>query len=100
MGSLLLASQTDGICCVLLGDALPTLLADLQRRFPQARLPPGDERCQQRQPDAVRARGEGQSALPRAETIVPGFTAHPDGYFSCAAAQRPRAACQATGGLL
>ena len=48
LGSLLLASQADGICCVLLGDALPTLLADLQRRFPQARLQPGDERCQQR----------------------------------------------------
>ncbi len=38
LGVLLLAMSAQGICCVLLGDALPPLLADLQRRFPAARL--------------------------------------------------------------
>jgi len=42
LGSILVACSDRGICAILLGDDAETLLIDLQRRFPQARLHPGD----------------------------------------------------------
>lgn len=44
LGSILVACSDRGICAILLGDEAETLLVDLQRRFPRARLHPGDAR--------------------------------------------------------
>jgi AraC family transcriptional regulator of adaptative response/methylated-DNA-[protein]-cysteine methyltransferase len=42
MGMILVARSTRGICAILMGDTEETLLVDLQQRFPQALLVPGD----------------------------------------------------------
>lgn len=42
LGMVLVARSPRGICAILMGDAKETLLDDLQQRFPQASLVPGD----------------------------------------------------------
>ncbi len=42
LGSILVAATGRGLCAILLGDDPDALLRDLQRRFPKARLEPGD----------------------------------------------------------
>ncbi len=44
LGAILVACSDRGVCAILLGDDAEALLIDLQRRFPRARLHPGDAR--------------------------------------------------------
>lgn len=42
LGAILVAASERGVCAILLGDDPSQLAADLERRFPRARLTPGD----------------------------------------------------------
>ncbi|ODS00458.1 hypothetical protein AUC69_00935 [Methyloceanibacter superfactus] len=43
LGSILVAASDKGVCAILLGDDVETLLADLRRQFPRAAIGAGDE---------------------------------------------------------
>ncbi len=45
LGLVLVAESANGVCAILLGEALPVLLGDLQRRFPRACLTEGVSRA-------------------------------------------------------
>ena len=47
LGAILVASSDRGICAILLGEDPNTLARDLQDRFPQATLTPGDKQFEQ-----------------------------------------------------
>ena len=53
-GAVLVARSQQGICAVLIDESTPTLLEDLQRRFPKASLLQGDEALQNDAPHIAR----------------------------------------------